>query len=428
MISTQFSKTVKIFCADNAMEYRDSQFLNFIHTQGTIIQRSCAGTSQQNGRAERKHRHILDSVRAFLISASCPERFLGEATLTAVYTINRLPSSALQNVTPFERLYNTPASYSSLCIFGYACFVLLQPHEHSKLEPQSRLCCFLGYEIEHKGYRCWDPISQRLRISRHVVFWEHTMFNSLAKFTTCFTPSLFTNPSLPLFPHTTSPDPFVILSISLADSPVSPLAPPLAVDLVLNQTPDLPLAAPPTNSPASPQEPALPVDHVTDQTSLLPLRRFDRVRAPPAHLRDYFCFSAVLSLHESHTYREACTNPLWQQTMTEELQALEKTHTWDLVDLPHGKSVIGCKWVYKTKTKSNSSIERYKTRLIAKGYAQEYGIDYEETFAPVARITSVRSLFAIAAVHQWSLFQMDVKNAFLNGDLTEEVYMQAPPS
>jgi transposase InsO family protein len=75
MISTQFSKTIKIFRIDNAMEYRDSQFLDFIHTQGTIIQRSCAGTSQQNGKAERKHRHILDSVRAFLISTSCPERF-----------------------------------------------------------------------------------------------------------------------------------------------------------------------------------------------------------------------------------------------------------------------------------------------------------------------------------------------------------------
>jgi hypothetical protein len=106
---------------------------------------------------------------------------------------------------------------------------------------------------------------------------------------------------------------------------------------------------------------------------------------------------------------------------------LEKTHTWDLIDLPRGKSVIGCKWVYKIKTKSDGTIEWYKTCLVAMGYAQEYGIDYEETFALVTRITSVHSLIAIVAVYQWPLFQMDVKNAFLNGDFIEEVYMQAPP-
>jgi hypothetical protein len=119
------SELPQIYCTFTQMI---SQFLDFIHTQGTIIQHFCAGTSQQNGRAKRKHRHILDSVRAFLISASCPEHFLGEATLTVVYTINRLPSLTLQNVTPFEHLYGTPASYSSLRVFGCACFVLLQPH------------------------------------------------------------------------------------------------------------------------------------------------------------------------------------------------------------------------------------------------------------------------------------------------------------
>jgi hypothetical protein len=133
------------------------------------------------------------------------------------------------------------------------------------------------------------------------------MFNSLSKFTTCSTLSFFTNPSLPSFP------------ISPADSPASPLAPSLVVDLVLDQTPNLPLAVSPVDSPASPQEPAPPVDPVTDQTPLLPLHRSDWVRAPPAHLRDYSCFLAILSLHKPHTYREACTNPLWQQVMTEEL-------------------------------------------------------------------------------------------------------------
>ena len=113
--------------------------------------------------------------------------------------------------------------------------------------------------------------------------------------------------------------------------------------------------------------------------------------------------------------------------MKEELDTLSKNHTWDLVTLPLGKSVIGCKWIYKIKTRSDGSIERYKACLVAKGFTQEYGIDYEETIAPISRISSVRALLVVAVASRWDLFQMDVKNAFLNGDLSEEVYMQPPP-
>jgi hypothetical protein len=113
--------------------------------------------------------------------------------------------------------------------------------------------------------------------------------------------------------------------------------------------------------------------------------------------------------------------------MADELDALHKTHTWDMTTLPPSKSTVGCKWIYKFKTRADGSVERQKALLVARGSTQEYGIDYEETFALVARLTSVRSLLAVAAVHHWPLFQMDLKNAFLNGDLLEEVYMQPLP-
>ncbi|KAL5762227.1 hypothetical protein ACOSP7_018491 [Xanthoceras sorbifolium] len=402
MIKTQFSKTIKIFRTDNAMEYKDASFLNFLHQNGTICHRSCPGTSQQNGRAERKHRHILETVRALLISSACPERFWGEAALTAVYTINRVPSPVIDNQTPYERLYGTPPTYQNLKVFGCSCFVLLQPHEHTKLEPRSCLCCFLGYGIEHKGYRCWDPISNRLRISRHVVFWEHKMFSTMSKFHVSHNASLnfFIDPTIPLFPDDINPDTSHETQTSASDCTLP--------------TPELsePLADPvPESSHHS-------VPHV---------RQSNRVRTPSVKLRDFHCFSTIISLHEPQSYKEASSNPVWQQAMAEELQALDKTHTWDMVDLPSNKTAVGCKWVYKIKTKFDGSVERHKARLVAKGFTQEYGIDYEETFAPVARLTSVRSLLAVAAVRRWNLFQMDVKNAFLNGDLTEEVYMKPPP-
>ncbi|KAL4028540.1 hypothetical protein IC575_011737 [Cucumis melo] len=184
MIRTQFSCPIKTLRTGNALEYKDSTLLSFLSQQGILFQCSCPHTSQQNGRAERKHCHILDSVQALLLFAS--EKFWGEVALTSVYTINRLPSSILQNISPFERLYGTPPNYSNLKVFGCTCFVLLHPHEHTKLEPRTRLYCFLGYGTEHKGFNCWDPLSNRLRISCHVTFWEHTMFSRLSSFHTSF--------------------------------------------------------------------------------------------------------------------------------------------------------------------------------------------------------------------------------------------------
>ena len=113
--------------------------------------------------------------------------------------------------------------------------------------------------------------------------------------------------------------------------------------------------------------------------------------------------------------------------MTEELAALHRTGTWDIVPLPSGAVPITCKWVFKVKTKSDGSIERYKARLVARGFQQTQGIDYDETFAPVAHMTTVRTLIAVAASSSWTISQMDVKNDFLHGDLHEEVYMHPPP-
>jgi hypothetical protein len=109
------------------------------------------------------------------------------------------------------------------------------------------------------------------------------------------------------------------------------------------------------------------------------------------------------------------------------LAALERTGTWDIVPLPSHVVPITCKWVFKVKSKSYGSIERYKTRLVARGFQQTQGLDYDETFAPVAHMTTVRTLIAVAASSSWTISQMDVKNAFLNGDLHEEVYMHPPP-
>jgi hypothetical protein len=167
-----------------------------------------------------------------------------------------------------------------------------------------------------------------------------------------------------------------------------------------------------------------------------PLRQSIRIRKS-TKLPDfaYSCYSSSFTfflafihcLYEPSSYKEAILDPLWQQTMDEELSALHKTDTWDLVHVPFGKSVVGCRWVYKIKTNCNGSIERYKVRLVAKGYSQQYGMDYEETFAHVAKMTTIITLIAVALILQWHISQLDVKNVFLNEVLQENVYIAPLP-
>ena len=225
MVETQFSKRIKIFRSDNALEYTQYDFQAILHSYGTIHQLTCPGTSQQNGRAERKLRHILDTIRVLLLSAKVPAPFWGEAALHAVHTINRIPSPVIQNQTPYERLFGSPPDYHHLRSFGSACFVLLQPHGHNKLEPRSRLCCFLDYGKTQKGYQCYDIVSHCLRISCNVVFWEHRLFVELSHFQA----SLSSSSILDLFPdeaHISSiaaPDPPIVAPDSPVDFSIQPL-------------------------------------------------------------------------------------------------------------------------------------------------------------------------------------------------------------
>ena len=130
---------------------------------------------------------------------------------------------------------------------------------------------------------------------------------------------------------------------------------------------------------------------------------------------------------EPMTYNEAMKDPRWQEAMRNEIHALENNQTWTVMSLPTGKKALGCRWVYKIKRKSDGMIERFKVRLVILGNHQVEGIDYIETFAPVAKMVTVHVVLAMAAAKGWELHQMDVHNAFLHGDLREEVFMKLPP-
>ncbi|CAL9006318.1 unnamed protein product [Prunus brigantina] len=472
-VKTQFNHDIKVLRADNGGEFISMR--SFLDSHGTIFHHTCAYTPQQNGVVERKHRHLLNVARALRFQANVPLKFWGESLQTASYLINRLPTPLLAHQSPYELLHGVPPTYSHLRVFGCLCYATNLTPIH-KFDTRARRCLFLGYPLGQKGYLVYDPDNHKIITSRDVLFHEHTFpFAHLPCEDQQDLPVL----PIPLTdPHIAGPNFFEPSQThsSPHTDPHLAVPPPDLLSSPSNSsitTPDLPLDLPVSSSqdpPDPPHIPALPAIPSPDPDTIaastpLPLRRSSRPSHPPAHFKHYQAHhTALLSaglpssstfgtryplqryvsytqlshahrtfvsnishLVEPANYAQASQDPKWLATMSSEIKALEDNRTWSLVPLPLGHRPIGCKWVYKIKYHSDGTIERYKARLVAKGFTQREGINYKETFAPVAKLITVRCLLSIAAVRDWPLHQMDVQNAFLHGDLLEEVYMLPPP-
>ncbi|PKU86287.1 Retrovirus-related Pol polyprotein from transposon TNT 1-94 [Dendrobium catenatum] len=414
LISTQFKTTPKAFRSDGGGEYTSHEFNNLLQSHGILRQLSCPHTPEQNGLAERKHRHLLDLARTMLHAANLPNILWADAIATANYLVNRLPSSSISNQTPFYRLHDQHPTYTHLRIFGCQCFPWLRPYTPNKLLPRSQECTFIGYSPSHKGYKCLSPLSNKIFISRHVTFNENVFPYKL-------NPTQSTNP----FPTSNYTPPLVLIPPSLAINPMPPTS------SQTNQT---------TVSILQNKQPT----HISTETSSVqsipPL-----ISNPPApnpstrHIQTRLKSGItkpkhILSLHTSvsadqtpNSYAQAIKHPHWRQAMSEEFHALKKQSMWTLVSVPDQTPILGCKWTFKTKLLPNGKVERYKARLVAQGYDQQYGVNYTETFSPVAKMTTIRVLLTLALNRNWEIRQLDVSNAFLHGDLAETIYMRQPP-
>lgn len=163
------------------------------------------------------------------------------------------------------------------------------------------------------------------------------------------------------------------------------------------------------------------------------VRRSQRITTKPSYLDDYVILAEIecerllmLVNDEPYDFGEAKNLKVWVDACEDELFSIEKNNTWVLVELPKGVKPIGLKWIFKIKCNADGSISKYKARLVAKGYVQRHGVDYDEVFAPVARIETIRLIISIAASNGWEVHHLDVKTAFLHGELKEEVFVEQP--
>ncbi|KAL4592837.1 hypothetical protein LXL04_005843 [Taraxacum kok-saghyz] len=414
MVSTQFKASVKIFRSDNAKELL---FTDLFHEKGILHQFSCVERPQQNSVVERKHQHILNVAKALYFQSHVPIEYWSECVLTAVYLINRTPCKILNNATPYEKLYSEIPPYSSFKSFGCLAFSPTLVANRNKFEPRARACVLIGYPPGMKAYKLLDLSTREIFMSRDVIFHEN------------------------VFPFTQSAqnfdnDPFALLVLPIpfqsenesTHSIPTPISTPTSNESDNDSIPT-PISTPTSNesdNDSIPSNSVLIDPQPSTASNADSSTRPQRIRQKPSYLQDYHCnlVNGAENLIPSKLQPDTLCHQKNPKTtmrlqnmlngnklaMNDELQALELNNTWSIVNLPKDRKPLGCRWVYKIKRRDDGTVGHFKARLVAKGFNQQ----------------EVKLLLALAAKNNWPLIQLDVNNAFLNGDLEEEVYMQIP--
>lgn len=395
-VENQRDRNLKVLRTDRGREYLSDQFRQFSEERGIIRQLSIPHTPQQNGVAERRNRTLLEMVRSMMAQANLPISFWGDAILTAAYVLNRVPSKSVPT-TPYELWHGRKPNLEGLRPWGSAGFVHSTSHKHGKLGPRAVKHIFIRYCDHSKGYVMYGehPDGGMTEIeSRDVNFLEED-FPTIGEVKGDL--KLYelqdSEVGAPILGEGEASQPYPVIDGDNESDPQYSGSVPLAQDSQTRRS----------------------------KRGIVPRRRYE------IEGESFMC--ASVDIDEPATYEEAVTSPNaeeWITAMKEEMSSMAKNHVWELVDLPPGRKTVGNKWVLKVKRKADGSIDKYKARLVAKGYTQREGIDYEETFSPVVRFASIRLILAIVAHLDLELFQMDVKTAFLNGELDDEIYMDQP--
>ncbi|PKU78410.1 Retrovirus-related Pol polyprotein from transposon TNT 1-94 [Dendrobium catenatum] len=410
MLHTQFNSTPKSLQTDGGGEFMSNTFTAYLQDNGIHHKISCPHTPEQNGVAERKHRHVIELTRTLLHASNMPNEFWSDAVATAIHLINRIPNKHTSNISPYQILHSKTPSYSHLRTFGCLCYPWLRPYTDNKLSLRSPDCVFIGYSPTYKGYKCYNLQTHKIHLSRHVVFWEHEF-------------PFKTTGSQPNSPQASNIPPSLLVPTSHTSCILT--TPQTGVNQYIN-------------TPAATQDisPTLATEAIRTSTTTTIAPAQESRPQHPMQTRSksgiikpnplYSLYSNTGQTSNPVTYNQARHSPHWQEAMKAEFDALQKQHTWTLVPPPPNKPILGCKWTFKTKVLPSGKIERHKARLVALGYNQKYGENYTETFSPVAKMTTIRVLLTVALNRNWPILQLDVSNAFLHGDLPDEVFMRQP--
>lgn len=453
----QSDRRLKILRSDNGSEYTNRLFQNYLRQKGIVHQKTNPYTPEQNGLAERNNRSITEKARCMLLEAALQKEFWAEAVYYAVYLLNRSPSSGTM-MTPQQYWTGEKPNLSSVRIFGTKAMVHVPGQLRKKWDAKSKECILIGIDEHTKGYRLYDLDKDKVFTSRNVVFMNEGRYRN----------ALNDRDSKTTVYLQTEPEEYEVVDLN------SDLSSEAGSDVAAEYE-----TAGEGNDSVEEEETLVGESLETPlEEELTNVRRSGRSRAAPVRFQDYEMNftttnapSSSINMRQAHgckhkpsgegcpveseypkfiqlkdkntrmdnnsqtytddpmTVEDALSRPdaaQWKLAMEVEHQALMENRTWELVNRPKDRKVIKCKWIFKTKRDLTGNVDRYKARLVIKGYQQRKGVDYSETYSPVVRHSSLRYLLALAAQRDMCVVQMDAVSAYLQGTLHEEIFMEQP--
>lgn len=403
LVRNKFGRELQVFRSDNGREFVNSTLLNQFKQRGITFETTAPHTPQQNGKAERENRTLVESMRSMIYGRHCLKFLWPEAVLMAAQVWNRVTTEK-SNKTPFEHWHGRKPNMKNLHVFGSKCMAQIPKISRKKLDKKAVPMIFVGYKDDSNNYKVFNPESRKLQIASTVSFDEIEAGNFEFEFEHSTVEIENSNE----------------LVVKIKDDAKKPdNNNPEAQHLEDQQHEDTQEELQDKRNDRTSSE----LDESSTSYQQKVLRDRTKIKRP-----DRYSNGAYVAIVEPRTYQEALNGPdakKWEAAILEEIDAHNKNKTWFKSDIPKDRKPISCRWVFKVKHVPGEK-DRFKARIVARGFTQCEGVDYEETYAPVVRYDTCRVLFAKVAMEDLEMIQFDVKTAFLHGELREDIWIILP--
>lgn len=467
-VKIQYNANIKCFRSDRGTEYTNQTVQDYFAENGIKHETSAPATPMQNGKSEVFNRVMGNGIRTLLVDSGLPKSLWGEALANVNYVRNRTPTSSNENFkTPFELLFGKLPDFNRLKIFGSIAFVLDKRVNKKKLDPKANPCIFVGYSYSSKAYRLLSLNLKEVKEQVSVKIDETMNYKQYKK-----------SQDKQMSPESSEQEEVVISNVeseshSSSEAELSSsseesdkyketkiesetnVEPPEAPEPLLEtkkqveqKTKDsdskpLTIPSPSKHTPvkqqtktsssksnntsmpqaSKPSKPSSSKQSVKKSPERRSVRLLDKIK----NIK-YGKAVTPITINDPDSYKEAKNSPHWlnwKQAIDNELDAMNKNDVWKVVDKTDQMKPLSTRWVFKTKKAQNNEV-LFRARLVAKGFAQVYGKDFNEIYSPVSTLNTVRTVIAKAVNSNQLIHQVDVKTAFLNADLKEEIYLEIP--